>query len=124
MGEAVAGEVAIPPAAAVRGNLRVRARAPSKTRAGTRGCRQAWPTRLSPHYNGPKYGVWHRSLSNFFLWSWLLHDRDDDDYEEEYIQANYDTGGWFVTLGGLVMVVLLVAGVWFVLRSLRKRAVA
>ena len=64
----------------------------------------------SPYYNSPKYGVRHVSLSNSFLWSWLLYDRDDEEYEEEYVRANYDAGGWFATFGGLVVVMLPIGG--------------
>ncbi len=59
----------------------------------------------SPYYNSPRYGLRHGVLSNFFLWSWLFHDHDDDEYEEEYIQANYDWGGWIVTAIGLLALI-------------------
>jgi hypothetical protein len=59
----------------------------------------------SSYYNSPRYGVRYGSLSNFFLWSWLFHHHDDEEYEEEYIQANADSSGWFVTALGLVALV-------------------
>lgn len=70
----------------------------------------------SPYFNSPRYGLRHNSLSNFFLWSWLLHDRDNDEYEEEYIQPNNGAGGWFVTALGLAALVGIT--IW----ALRRRA--
>jgi len=62
----------------------------------------------------PGYGVRHGSLSNFFLWAWIFHDLDDDDYEEEYGETNAGLGGWaLMGVGGL--------GVWFLIRNLRRR---
>src|SRR5829696_10347849 len=62
----------------------------------------------------PGYGVRHGSLSNFFLWAWIFHDLDDDDYEEEYEETNAGLGGWaLMGVGGL--------GVWFLIRNLRRR---
>lgn len=60
------------------------------------------------------YGVRHGSLSNFFLWAWIFHDFDDDDYEEEYGGYNAGFGGWAIAGVG-------VFGVWFLIRNLRKR---
>jgi hypothetical protein len=63
----------------------------------------------------PGYGVRHGSLSNFFLWAWIFHDFDDDDYEEEYGETNAGLGGWaLMGIGGL--------GVWFLIRNLRRRS--
>jgi hypothetical protein len=58
----------------------------------------------SPYYNSPRYGVRHGALSNFFLWSWLFHDHDEE-YQEEYVEENYGWGGWLATAVGLVAVV-------------------
>ncbi len=44
-------------------------------------------------YN-PGYAPRHGAFSNFFLWAWIFHDFDDDDYEEEYGEANAGFGGW------------------------------
>ena len=74
----------------------------------------------SPYYNSPRYGARYHSLSNFLFWSWAFHgigydDDDDELYEEEYIEPNYDFGGWAISGVGLV-------GVFFLVRALRKRA--
>jgi hypothetical protein len=74
----------------------------------------------SPYYNSPRYGARYHSLSNFLFWSWAFHgigydDDDDELYEEEYIEPNYDFGGWALSGVGLV-------GVFFLVRALRKRA--
>ncbi len=84
--------------------------------SGYKGLPSGVANPASSYYNSPRYGVRHGVLSNFFLWSWLFHDRDDDEYEEEYIQANYDSGGWIVTAIGLVALVGL--PIWI----LRRRA--
>ena len=64
----------------------------------------------------PGYGVRHGALSNFFLWAWIFHDFDDDDYEEEYGETNAGFEGWAVIGVGAV-------GVWFLIRSLRRRSI-
>lgn len=64
----------------------------------------------------PGYGVRHGSLSNFFLWAWIFHDFDDDDYEEEYGVTNAGFGGWAIMGVGAV-------GVWFLIRNLRRRSI-
>src|SRR3712207_4803168 len=64
----------------------------------------------------PGYGVRHGSLSNFFLWAWIFHDFDDDDYEEEYGQTNAGFGGWAIMGVGAL-------GAWFLIRNLRRRSV-
>jgi hypothetical protein len=74
----------------------------------------------SPYYNSPRYGTRYHSLSNFLFWSWAFHgigydDDDDELYEEEYIEPNYDFGGWALSGVGLV-------GVFFLARALWKRA--
>ena len=74
----------------------------------------------SPYYNSPRYGARYHSLSNFLFWSWAFHgigydDDDDELYEEEYIEPNYDFGGWALSGVGLV-------GVFFLVRALLKRA--
>ena len=61
------------------------------------------------------YGFRHGALSNFFLWSWLFHDFDDDDYGEEYGETNAGFGGWAIIGVGTV-------GIWFLIRTLRKRS--
>jgi hypothetical protein len=61
-----------------------------------------------------RYGVRHGSLSNFFLWAWIFHDFDDDDYEEEYGSSNAGFGGWAIAGVG-------VFGVWFLIHNFRKR---
>lgn len=43
--------------------------------------------------SGSGYGFRHGALSNFFLWSWLFHSFDDDDYQEEYGETNAGFGG-------------------------------
>ncbi len=68
----------------------------------------------SPYYGSPNYGIRHGALSNFFLWSWLFHDFDDDEYEEEYIEPNLDFGGWAISGIGIVAVL-------FLIRALRRR---
>jgi hypothetical protein len=74
----------------------------------------------SPYYNSPRYGARYHSFSNFLFWSWAFHgigydDDDDELYEEEYIEPNYDFGGWALSGAGLV-------GVFFLVRALWKRA--
>ena len=65
-------------------------------------------------YN-PKFAPRHGSLSNFFLWAWIFHSFDDDDYEEEYGESNAGFGGWAIIGAGAI-------GAWFLFRYLRKRA--
>jgi hypothetical protein len=60
-----------------------------------------------------KYGFRHGSLSNFFLWAWIFHDFNDDDYEEEYGGSNAGFGGWAIAGVG-------VFGIWFLFRTFRK----
>jgi hypothetical protein len=75
----------------------------------------------SPYYNSPRYGARYHNFSNFLLWSWIFHgigygdDDDDELYEEEYIEPNYDFGGWVLSGVGLV-------GIFFLVRALWKRA--
>ncbi|CAA9454784.1 MAG: hypothetical protein AVDCRST_MAG14-1440 [uncultured Rubrobacteraceae bacterium] len=70
------------------------------------------PTRIqdssSPYYGSPNYGIRYGRMSNFFLWVWIFHDFDDDEYEEEYIQSNYGFGGWAVLGVGAVGTLLLI----------------
>jgi hypothetical protein len=63
----------------------------------------------------PGYGVRHGSLSNFFLWAWIFHDFNDDDYEEEYGETNAGLGGWAIMGVGAL-------GAWFLIRNLRRRS--
>lgn len=67
-------------------------------------------------YN-PSYGARHGSLSNFFLWAWIFHDFDDDDYEEEYGESNTGFGDWAIMGVGAI-------GIWFLIRNLRRRFVS
>jgi hypothetical protein len=75
----------------------------------------------SPYYNSPRYGARYHNFSNFLLWSWAFHgvgygdDDNDELYEEEYIEPNYDFGGWALSGVGLV-------GIFFLVRALWKRA--
>jgi len=49
----------------------------------------------NPYYNSPRYGARYHSFSNFLFWSWAFHAIGDDElYDEEYIEPNYDFGGW------------------------------
>ena len=73
--------------------------------SGEKGLPPGVANPASPYYNSPRYGLRHGALSNFFLWSWFFHDRDGDEYEEEYVQANYGSGGWVVTAVGLLALV-------------------
>ena len=71
----------------------------------------------SPYYNSPRYGARYHSFSNFLFWSWAFHgigydDDDDELYDEEYIEPNYDFGGWALSGVGLVGVFLLVRALW------------
>jgi hypothetical protein len=36
------------------------------------------------------------ALSNCFLWAWIFHGFDDDDYQEQYGETNAGFGGWAV----------------------------
>ena len=87
----------------------------SAEKAGDKGLPSGVANSSSRYYNGPNYGIRHGALSNFFLWAWLFHDFDDDEYEEEYIQSNHDFEGWAI-LG------VLAVGAWFLIRNLRKRS--
>ena len=87
----------------------------SAEKAGDKGIPSGVANSSSRYYNSPNYGIRHGALSNFFLWAWLFHDFDDDEYEEESIQSNHDFEGWAVL--GVVAV-----GPWFLIRNLRKRS--
>ena len=69
----------------------------------------------SLYYNSPKYGLRHGALSNFFLWSWLFHDFDDDEYEEQYVKSNYSFGDWAILGMGVV-------GIFLLIRAVRRRS--
>ena len=77
------------------------------------------PTRIqnssSPYYVTPNYGIRHGAFSNFFLWAWIFHDFDDDEYEEEYIQSNYSFGGWTILGVGAI-------GTFLLIRTVRRRS--
>ena len=53
-------------------------------KAGDKGLPQGVANPKSSYYNSPNYGIRHGAFSNFFLWAWIFHDFDDDEYEEEY----------------------------------------
>lgn len=63
------------------------------------------------------YGFRHGALSNFFLWAWIFHDSDDDDYEEEYGGTNAGFGGWAIIGVGAI-------AIFFLVRNLRRRFAA
>ena len=42
------------------------------------------------------------ALSNFFLWAWIFHDFNDDDYEEEYSESNANFEVWVMAGVGMV----------------------
>lgn len=69
----------------------------------------------SPYYGSLNYGMRHGRISNFFLWAWIFHDFDDDEYEEEYIQSNYGFGGWTMLGVGAV-------GTFLLIRTVRRRS--
>ena len=69
----------------------------------------------SRYYNSPNYGIRHGAFSNFFLWAWIFHDFDDDEYEEEYVESNYSFGGWAVLGVGAV-------GTFLLIRAVRRRS--
>ena len=91
-----------------------RSKSSSAEKARDKGLPSGVANSSSRYYNSPNYGIRHGALSNFFLWAWLFHDFDDE-YEEEYIQSNYDFEGWAIL--GVVAV-----GAWFLVRNLRKRS--
>ena len=88
----------------------------SAEKAGDKGLPSGVANSSSRYYNSPNYCIRHGAFSNFFLWAWLFHDFDDDEYEEEYIQSNHDFEGWAIL--GVVAV-----GAWFLIRTLRKRSI-
>ena len=69
----------------------------------------------SPYYSSPNYGIRHGAFSNFFLWAWIFHDFDDDEYEEEYVESNYGFGGWAILGVGAV-------GTFLLIRFVRRRS--
>ena len=87
----------------------------SAGKAGDKGLPRGVADPKSPYYNSPNYGIRHGGLSNFFLWSWLFHDFDDDEYEEEYIESNYSLGGWAILGVGAV-------GTFLLIRAVRRRS--
>ena len=54
----------------------------SAEKARDKGLPSSVANSSSRSYNSPNYGIRHGALSNFFLWGWLVHDFDDDEYEE------------------------------------------
>jgi hypothetical protein len=60
------------------------------------------------------YGIRHGS-SNCFLWAWIFHGFDDDDYQEVYGETNAGFGGWAVMGVGVL-------GIWFLIRRLRRHS--
>jgi hypothetical protein len=87
----------------------------SVSKAGDKGLPQGVANPKSPYYNSPNYGLRHGAFSNFFLWAWIFHDFDDDEYEEEYVESNYSFGGWAVVGVGAV-------GTFFLIRAVRRRS--
>ncbi len=87
----------------------------SVSKAGDKGLPQGVANPKSPYYNSPNYGIRHGAFSNFFLWAWIFHDFDDDEYEEEYVESNYSFGGWAVLGVGAV-------GTFLLIRAVRRRS--
>ena len=87
----------------------------SASKAGDKGLPQGVGNPKSPYYNSPNYGIRHGAFSNFFLWAWIFHDFNDDEYEEEYVESNYGFGGWAV-LG------IAAVGTFFLIRFVRRRS--
>ena len=87
----------------------------SVSKAGDKGLPQGVANPKSPYYNSPNYGLRHGAFSNFFLWAWIFHDFDDDEYEEEYVESNYSFGGWAVLGVGAV-------GTFLLIRAVRRRS--
>ena len=84
-------------------------------KAGYKGLPRGVADAKSLYYNSPKYGIRHGALSNFFHWSWIFLDFDDDEYEEEYIESNYSFGGWAILGVGAV-------GTFLLIRAVRRRS--
>jgi hypothetical protein len=87
----------------------------SASKAGDKGLPQGVGNPKSPYYNSPNYGIRHGAFSNFFLWAWIFHDFDDDEYEEEYVESNYGFGGWAILGVGAV-------GTFLLIRFVRRRS--
>jgi hypothetical protein len=87
----------------------------SASKAGDKGLPQGVANPKSPYYNSPNYGIRHGAFSNFFLWAWIFHDFDDDEYEEEYVESNYGFGGWAILGVGAV-------GTFLLIRFVRRRS--
>jgi hypothetical protein len=87
----------------------------SASKAGDKGLPQGVANPKSPYYNSPNYGIRHGAFSNFFLWAWIFHDSDDDEYEEEYVESNYGFGGWAILGVGAV-------GTFLLIRFVRRRS--
>ena len=87
----------------------------SASKAGDKGLPQGVANPKSPYYNSPNYGIRHGAFSNFFLWAWIFHDFDDDEYEEEYVESNYSFGGWAILGVGAV-------GTFLLIRVVRRRS--
>jgi hypothetical protein len=87
----------------------------SASKAGDKGLPQGVANPKSPYYNSPNYGIRHGAFSNFFLWAWIFHDFDDDEYEDEYVESNYGFGGWAILGVGAV-------GTFLLIRFVRRRS--
>ena len=87
----------------------------SASKAGDKGLPQGVANPKSPYYNSPNYGIRHGAFSNFFLWAWIFHDFDDDEYEEEYVESNYSFGGWTILGVGAI-------GTFLLIRVVRRRS--
>jgi hypothetical protein len=87
----------------------------SASKAGDKGLPQGVANPKSPYYNSANYGIRYGAFSNFFLWAWIFHDFDNDEYEEEYVESNYSFGGWAILGVGAV-------GTFLLIRAVRRRS--
>jgi hypothetical protein len=85
------------------------------SKSGGKGLPPGVANPSSPYYSSPRYGIRHGAFSNFFLWAWVFHDFDDDEYEEEYVESNYSFGGWAMLGVGAV-------GTFLLIRTVRRRS--
>ena len=69
--------------------------------SGCKGLLSGVANPTSLYYSSPRYGIRHGILSNFFLWSWLFHDRDE--HEEECITGKLRRGRLVVAGIGIIV---------------------